>query len=87
MWYGEKSLTDTWLLRNVSIFLRPLFESVIVDVTEAVSDSQDAKDNKFLELAVSGNATAIISGDPDLLVLHPFRGIPIIAPHVFVSEP
>jgi hypothetical protein len=25
-----------------------------------------------------------LSGDKDLLVLHPFRGIPIVAPAIFV---
>jgi len=61
-------------------------DSTLVDVTEVVTDCRDAKDNKFLELAVSGNATCIISGDPDLLVLHPFRNIPIVTPQVFVSQ-
>ena len=36
------------------------------------------EDDKFLELAVSGRATYIISGDDDLLVLHPFRDIAIM---------
>ena len=29
----------------------------LIDVTEAVTDCRDPKDNKFLELAVSGKAT------------------------------
>lgn len=61
-------------------------DSITVDVTEVVTGCRDAKDDKFLELAVNGNATSIISGDPDLLVLHPFRGIPIVTPHLFLSE-
>jgi predicted nucleic acid-binding protein len=35
-------------------------------------------------LAVSGSADLIVSGDKDLLVLHPFRGIPIVALAAFV---
>jgi uncharacterized protein len=31
-------------------------------------------------LAVSGGATRIITGDADLLALHPFRGIAIVTP-------
>ena len=50
----------------------------IVEVMEVITDCRDSKDNKFLELAVSG-------GDADLLVLNPFRGIPIVTPQVFVS--
>ena len=45
---------------------------------EIITDCRDPKDNKFLELAISANASSIITGDKDLLVLHPFRGIPIL---------
>src|SRR6266571_5275764 len=44
-------------------------EAELVDVTEVVAECRDTKDNKFLELAVSGKATCIISGDEYLLVL------------------
>lgn len=47
---------------------------------EAIDVSRDADDNKVLEAAVSGNAELIVSGDRDLLALHPFRGIPILSP-------
>jgi predicted nucleic acid-binding protein len=40
----------------------------------------------FLELAVSGNAKIIISGDKDLLVLSPFWNIRIISPKEFVEQ-
>jgi predicted nucleic acid-binding protein len=46
---------------------------------------RDLKDNKFLELAVSGNGTHVISGDTDLLALHPFQGIEILTPHRFLE--
>ena len=45
---------------------------------------RDAKDDKFLEVAVAGNANAIVSGDEDLLVFNPFDGISIITPRVFL---
>ena len=62
-------------------------ESELVEVTAAaVSVCRDPKDDKFLELALSGAATHIISGDDDLLALHPFRGIAILSPHDFVAE-
>jgi uncharacterized protein len=59
----------------------------LVEVTDVITDCRDVKDNKFLELAVSGQATSIVSGDSDLLVLHPFRGISIVTPHMFLSRP
>jgi uncharacterized protein len=60
-------------------------DSMVIEVSETVTDCRDPKDNKFLELAVSGNATCIISGDQDLLSLHPFRGVPILTPQMFVG--
>ena len=60
-------------------------EAELVEVVHVVSECRDPKDNKFLELAVSGNASHIISGDADLLVLHPFRGIAIVTPQVFLA--
>lgn len=47
-------------------------------ISETIVACRDPKDNKFLELAVSVNASCIITGDKDLLELHPFRNIPII---------
>ena len=54
-------------------------------ITERIVACRDPTDDKFLELAVSGNADLILSGDKDLLTLHPFRGIPIVTPAAFVS--
>ncbi len=47
-------------------------------IMESITDCRDPKDNKFLELAIAGQADCIITGDNDLLVLHPFRKIPIL---------
>jgi uncharacterized protein len=58
----------------------------LVTVAEQIIACRDPKDDKFLELAVSGHADVIVSGDADLLVLNPFRGIPIITPATFVQR-
>ena len=50
-----------------------------------VQACRDPRDNKFLEIAVNGEADIIISGDEDLLVLHPFRGIEIVTPKIYVE--
>lgn len=52
-------------------------------VLSTVSDCRDPKDNKFLELALDARAVAIVSGDNDLLCLHPWRGIAIVKPSTF----
>ncbi len=66
-------------------FLRSLIaEARLVDSDLAIDVCRDPKDNKFLELAVSGSAHCLITGDHDLLVLNPFRDVPIVTPHHFL---
>ncbi len=60
-------------------------DAKVVEVTDRVTECRDPKDDKFLELAVSGNASCIMSGDHDLLVLNPFRGVAILTPQEFIS--
>jgi len=60
--------------------------AILVEITEKVNECRDPKDNKFLELAVSGKAACIVSSDDDLLSLHPFRGIPIVTPRQFLDD-
>ena len=57
-----------------------------IQPTETITDCRDPKDNKFLELAVAGKAAAIITGDQDLLTLHPFREIQILTPADFLAQ-
>lgn len=44
---------------------------------------RDPNDEKFLTAAQAGNASHLISGDRDLLVLQTFRGIKIVTPQEF----
>ena len=67
-----------WLSEVVS-------KAEIVIISESISECRHAADDKFLELAVNGHADVIVSGDNDLLVLHPFRGIPIFTPASFLA--
>ena len=59
-------------------------EAELVEITETVGACRDPKDDQILELAVSGNADCIVTGDDDLLTMNPFRGIAIIAPIDFL---
>ncbi len=45
--------------------------AMLVEPSEVVRACRDSKDDKFLELAVVGGASCIITGDDDLLVLRP----------------
>lgn len=58
----------------------------LVTITETITDCRDPKDNKFLELAVSGKADLLITGDQDLLILNPFRTIQIITVADFLNQ-
>jgi putative PIN family toxin of toxin-antitoxin system len=58
----------------------------LIDVNESVTACRDPKDNFVLELAVSGSADCVVSGDDDLLALNPFRTIPILSPRDFVTR-
>jgi putative PIN family toxin of toxin-antitoxin system len=59
----------------------------LITITENVAACRDSTDDKFLELAVSGRADLILTGDADLLVLDPFRGISIVSPATFTQQP
>ncbi len=60
--------------------------AVWVEPREVVRDCRDPKDNRYLELALAAGATAILSGDSDLLVLHPWRGVRILRPAAFLGQ-
>ncbi|MBK1987698.1 putative toxin-antitoxin system toxin component, PIN family [Sphaerospermopsis aphanizomenoides BCCUSP55] len=79
---------DRYLSREIrEDFLASLArETELITITETVDICRDPKDNKFLELAISGNATHIITGDKDLLELHPFRDILIVTPSQFLGS-
>lgn len=67
-------------------FLEALIErAVLVEITENVQECRDPKDDKVLELALNGEAQYIISGDRDLLVLHPFRDVLVITADEFLK--
>jgi uncharacterized protein len=58
----------------------------MVPVVHTIRACRDPRDDKFLELAVNGEADLIVTGDEDLLALDPFRGIPIITPAAYVGR-
>lgn len=68
-------------------FLLDLSETIqFINVTEQINECRDPKDNKYLELAISGKAECIVTGDNDLLVLNPWRGIEILTVEEFLAK-
>src|SRR3984957_10637247 len=57
-----------------------------VPIVYPVRECRDPKDDKFLELALNGKADLILTGDADLLALHPWRGVAILPPARYLKR-
>jgi len=57
-----------------------------IEVISKIEACRDEKDNFILSLAVDGAATSILTGDKDLLTLHPFKGIEIVTAANFLDR-
>lgn len=55
-----------------------------ISPTLDVEFCRDPDDDKFLALAISGEADCLVTGDDDLLVLDPFEGVAILSPADFL---
>ena len=84
---NRKKFIKYFTVEEKQEFIVKLIESAeLVVIKESIDVCRDPNDNKFLELAVSGDANFIISGDQDLLVLNPFRNIEIITSNDFLTR-
>ncbi len=73
-------------LEDRKSFLRRLGQiAEFVPIVQLVRECRDPKDDKFLEVALNGNANVILSGDADLLALHPWRDIAILSPSKYLK--
>lgn len=57
-----------------------------IAVLPVIKACRDPGDDKFLELAVAGAATFIVTGDIGLLALNPFRDVRVVTPAAFLAE-
>jgi len=62
-----------------------LFDVRDTDLAAVDPPCRDPRDNQFLALAQVAGANVVVSSDDDLLVLHPWRGIPIMTPAQFLA--
>lgn len=79
----DKYVTHDERMRFMVSFLKV---AEMVSVSELVTICRDPKDDKLLELAIGGAADFLVTGDKDLLVLNPFRGVEIITPREFLDK-
>ena len=79
----DKYITEEERMQFLAVLVK---EATLVEITETITECRDPKDDKFLELAINGKAACIVSGDKDLLILTPFREIPILTPAEFLAH-
>ena len=83
----DKFSRYVYLAEREEFFDGLIRDSTLVEITESIHVCRDPKDDRVLELAVCGNAAYIVTGDADLLVLNPFRGIEVLRPADFLELP
>jgi uncharacterized protein len=79
---------DRYVTREERALFLAQIESAaeFVPIIQLVRACSDPKDDKFLEVALNGRAEVIISGDADLLEMHPWRGIDVLTPSHYLSR-
>lgn len=83
--YPKFSLTAEEIRAVIDLEILPYFD--VVEVTETIGETcRDPHGRKFLAVAVAGRAAWLITGDKDLLELHPFRQTSIVTPGDFLRE-
>lgn len=86
--FSKEKFARYFAREEADLFLEVFREAaVIVEPIEQIRVCRDPKDDKYLEAAVTAQADCIVSGDPDLLILHPFRKIEILSPRDFLDYP
>jgi uncharacterized protein len=57
-----------------------------VPIIHPIRECRDPTDDKFLEVALNGRADVIVTGDTDLLEMHPWRKVEILSPAHFLGK-
>jgi uncharacterized protein len=69
---------------EIVIIAKRLMTLVVIEEI-VIPELRDPKDQMVLATAIAGDAQVVISGDKDLLVLHPYQNISILLPQEFLS--
>ena len=83
----DRYLSRELRLKFVAVLRQAMhfFAMMQADEEDLQPPRRDPKDNKFLALARVCHADAMVSSDDDLLVLNPWRGIPVLSPAAFLT--
>ena len=87
----QAELTETlctkfgWAAEHVEEAGKRLWTNALWCKPANVKASRDPDDDHVLGCAVAGNAQFLISGDKDLLTLHPYGAVAIVTPAQFLE--
>jgi uncharacterized protein len=70
---------------EIVIIAKRLMTLVVIEEV-IIPELRDPKDQMILATAIAGDAQIVISGDKDLLVLHPYGNISILLPQEFLAR-
>lgn len=73
--------------KDRALFLAQLSVAAeFVSTIQVMRECRDPKDDKLLEVVLNGRADVMITGDADLLEMHPWRGVAILSPADFLGK-
>jgi uncharacterized protein len=82
----QKRLNQLEITANDVVIIAKRLMTLVVTEEVIIPQLRDPKDQMVLATAISGDAQIVISGDKDLLVLHPHSNISILLPQEFVAR-
>ena len=75
-----------WPSARVAEACNHLWQEALWCVPAPVQVSRDPNDDHVLGCAIAAGAQILVTGDKDLLTLHPFRGVAIVTPAGFLAR-
>lgn len=84
----SRSKFDSFVSRaDRELFLAQIESAAeFVPLIQLVRACRDPKDDKFLEVALNGRADVIITGDADLLRMHPWKDVAVLSPANYLKR-
>lgn len=82
----QKRLIQLKITADEIVIIAKRLMTLVVIEEVFIPELRDPKDQIVLATAISGDARTVISGDKDLLVLHPYGNISILLPQEFLSR-
>ena len=80
----QKRLNRLEITANEVVIIAKRLMTLVVTEEIIIPQLRDPKDQMVLATAISGDVQIVISGDKDLLILHPYCNISILSPQEFL---